>query len=631
MKKPFILPLLLLATTARAAEPKTEHIFPMFESLKIAFLTDIHVQPDLPSDKYIDDVIREVNESDCDFVLLGGDYVFTGYEADIRNVHKHLKKLAKPYFTVLGNHEVIRTDNGCTAFRKLFGYDRRLVFRAGNYKFVGFEAGPYNRATVAIVRDEDLKWLEEQFRSARSDEKIICVCHIPLNRAIANHREVTSLMKKYDVKAQICGHAHTTLMLNVDSLPCAMGRMLDLTDKKWGAGYNIIELKNDSIYLWQKRLDQSEPKLFRTAKQGFSPALLDRKKYQYNPLPEAELDYAETGAVLMKDFRPAVYAGAAVDDKAVYVGHSNGIFSAIDKTDGKELWRFDLGDALCATPVCVDGKVIIVSPTGTFYALDRNDGSIVWKLKAKGAVVGDPAVKDGMIYCSFGVGRFAKIDAAKGKTVWVADSGSKQMQCVPAVGEGRVVISTWENDVRCYDEKTGKQLWRWYCGNDRFDFAPGLIFPHIAHGKVFTYTVAKELAVLDLQSGEPIWRDDLGSCRKAAGISSDGETIYAETRKGDIVALRTDASQYSGVWTAKTKKIEVDRNACEMLSSRGVLYYAPSGGWIVAVRESDGHVLWERRFSQTEANSLRADENGDVWAVFLDGKLFRIPAADLKK
>lgn len=614
---------------ARAAEP--EHILPGFESLKIGFLTDIHVQPDLPSDRYIDEVIKEVNESDCDFVLLGGDLVFTGYDADIRNVYNHLKKLTKPWFGVLGNHEVIRTDNGCKTYGKLFGYDRRVVFRAGKYLFVGFEAGPYNRAATAIVRDEDIRWLEEQFRKARPDEKIICVCHIPLDKAIVNHREVTALMKKYDVKAQICGHAHTTLMLNVDSLPCAMGRMLDLTPKHYGVGYNIIELKDDSIYLWQKRLDQPAPKLFNKAKQGFSRELLDRKRYKYNPLPPFTPEYGAAGAELVRDFRPAVYAGAEVGGGAVYAGHSDGTVYAINTSDGSERWRFELGEALCAAPVRVGGKVILVSPAGVFYALDERSGEVVWKLKAKGAVVGDPTVKDGYIYCGFGVGWLAKIDPEKGKPVWVARCGEKQMQCLPAVSEGCVVVSTWENDVRCYDEKTGRQLWRWYCGNDRFDFAPGLIFPHIAAGKVFTYTVCKEMAVLDLKSGKLIWRDDAGSCRKSAGISADGSRVYAATRTGDILALRTDPAQYSAAWTAHTEKIKVDRNPCRITVSRGVLYLAATGGWIAAVRESDGKVLWEYRFSQSEANSLCADENGDIWAMFLDGKLFRIPAVDPSK
>ena len=609
--------------SASAEDPEIPHLVPDRESLKIAFMTDIHVQKGLPSDSLIRVAINEVNASDCDFVLLGGDYVYTGYDADIRNAYKHIKRIRKPWFAILGNHEVVRTDNACKTYRKLFGYDRRVVFRAGNYLFVGFDAGPYNRATTAIVRAEDLAWLEEQFRSARPGERIICVCHIPLDKAISNYREVTALMRKYGVKAQICGHAHTTLMLNVDSIPAAMGRKLDLTEKKYGAGYNIIELKDDSIYLWQKRLDQRAPRLFYKARQGFSPDVL---KFKTSPLPVTEKSFDQVGAEIVRDFHPAVYAGALVRNGKAYVGHSDGTLHAIDVSDGHDCWSYDMGDILCATPVWFEGRVITVSPTGVFTAFDAETGRIMWQLEAKGPVVGDPLVKDGMLYCGFGVGYFAKIDPEKGRPVWITRYGNLQMQCLPAVSEGHVVITTWENDVRCLDDLTGREQWRWYSGSDRFDFTPGLIFPRIARGKVFVQTINKEMAVLDAATGKLIWRDDMGSCRKPTGISSDASTVYTETRNADIMALNASRDYCAVKWTAKTDRINLDRNACEIITYNGVLYMAATGGWIAAISEKDGRVLWEHRFSDTECNNLTAD-GGYIWAMFLDGKLFRIPAA----
>ncbi len=597
------------------------HIAPDVKDIKIAFVTDAHLfHKGDNTEVEILPIIAEINSSDSHFVLLGGDNVSTGYDKDIRGAHKIYSKIRKPLFGVMGNHEVIRTDNGNRTHRELYGYDRHLVFRAGEYLFVGFEVGCYNRASAGIVRQEDLEWLEEQFRKARPGEKIICVAHVPLNYEIANHREVTALMRKYDVKAQICGHAHTTLMLNVDSIPCAMGRRVNMLSKSWGVGYNIIELKNDSIYLYQRRLDQPEPRLFAVEKQGFSPALLKRKSHPLKIEPET---YAEAGAELFKDLRPAVYAGALVRGGAAYVGHSNGTLYAFDTATGEERWRHDMGDILCAEPVWHDGKVIYVSPTGRFTALDAATGKVVWSTQAKGAVTGDPVVVDDMLYCSFGVGLFAKMKAATGEVVWTTRSGSLQMQCVPAVAAGKVVVSTWENDVRCYDAKSGKQLWRWDSGDDRFDFAPGLIFPQIVGDRVYV-SVNKQIVVLDLKKGNLLWRDEMFAYRKSMGLSSDGRNVLVQNRDADIISLRTDTNCLSFAWRAQTPKVQVDRNPTAIAVINGVVYKGAAGGWVIAVRESDGALLWEHKFTYVDINNICGDEQGNVWIMCLDGKLFKI-------
>ena len=623
MKRTLMLLSALVATLCVVAQEAkvVPHIVPGKKGVKIAFITDAHLfHNNDNSEVYMKQAIDEINKSDCDFVLLGGDNISTGYEEHIRAFHELFKEVKKPIFGVLGNHEVIRTDNGNQLYKQLTGYDRHMLFRAGDYLFVGFESGPYNRASTAIVRDEDLKWLEEQFKSARADEKVICVAHIQLTRHVANHREVTDLMKKYGVKAQICGHAHSTMMLNIDSLPCAMGRRFNMLSRKWGCGYNIIELKNDSIYLYQKRLDASQPKLFAQVKQGYSPELLKRRR---NPMPIVPNTYEEIGATLFKNLRPAVYAGALARGGAIYVGHSNGTMYAFDTATGAERWSYNMGDILCATPVWHDGKVIFVKPAGEFVALDAKTGKEVWKLQADGAVVGDPIVVGDMLYCGFGKGVLAKIDARSGSVVWRANTGPQQMQCIPAVGNGRVVVSTWANDLRCYNDKNGKEMWRWVQSDLWFDFAPGLILPQIANGKVYV-SINKELAVLGLKRGELLWRDNSEAYRKSAGKSSDGTRIYFQSRDADILAI--DASKFVPfvTWRTETPKVKVDRNPTEIVAINGVIYKGAVGGYIIAADERTGKLLWEHKFCDVEANNICADENGTVWATFLDGKIFKL-------
>ena len=197
------------------------------------------------------------------------------------------------------------------------------------------------------------------------------------------------------------------------------------------------------------------------------------------------------------------------------------------------------------------------------------------------------------------------------------------MQCVPAVGEGYVVVNTWNNDLICYKEKTGKQMWRWVQSDRWFDFTPGLILPQIANGKVFA-SINKELVALSLKKGKLLWRDTSEAYRKGAGLGSDGKTVYFQARNADILAIDATKKERTISWRAETPKVVKEHNPVPIALLNGVIYKGAKGGWIIAVDEKSGKLLWEHKFTDVEANNICADENGIVWAMFLDGKLFRL-------
>jgi len=191
------------------------------------------------------------------------------------------------------------------------------------------------------------------------------------------------------------------------------------------------------------------------------------------------------------------------------------------------------------------------------------------------------------------------------------------------VADGKVVVSTWENDVRCYDDKSGKQLWRWFSGDDKFDFAPGLIFPQIVGDRVYV-SINYQIVALDLKRGALIWRDEMSRYRKSMGKSSDGTMLFVQSPNSDIIQLRTDMDCFSPKWTATTPKSKKDRNPTLISSVNGVVYKGTMEGMVIAVRESDGVTLWEHKFSDADINNVCGDEQGNVWIQCLDGKLFKI-------
>ena len=239
----------LLLCSGVQARRAPRHVAPRAAELNFAFLTDVHVTPRGESDSLLRAAVAEINASAVDFVLVTGDLCNMGSDAELHCVHGILKRLRKPWFAVPGNHETTWSESACTTFGRLFGNDGRLAFRAGGYLFVGFTAGPYMKMADGSVRREDLQWVEEQMRAARPGERIVTFCHYPLTNDVTNRTAVTQLLRRYDVRFDLCGHYHTLRLCNFDSIPGLMGRSLIPKNRRQepAAGYNLVRVWGDSV------------------------------------------------------------------------------------------------------------------------------------------------------------------------------------------------------------------------------------------------------------------------------------------------------------------------------------------------------------------------------------------------
>ena len=149
-------------------------------------------------------------------------------------------------------------------------------------------------------------------------------------------------------------------------------------------------------------------------------------------------------------------------------------------------WYLDLpGEAsLEASPIEVDGLLYFTGSYATVYAVDAASGRLVWKFDPKtwehnptkmnygfGANRG-AAYAAGKIFFAALDGRLLALDAKTGKMIWSTETtdpkGGQTVTGAPRVFNGKVIIGNAGADsnqrgfVTAYDQKTGKQLWRFY-------------------------------------------------------------------------------------------------------------------------------------------------------------------------
>ena len=72
------------------------------DTLRVAFLTDIHVTPGNVQDSLFRVAVDEINASPCDIVIFGGDLTNLGSDAELEYVHGLISRLEKPWHAVPG-------------------------------------------------------------------------------------------------------------------------------------------------------------------------------------------------------------------------------------------------------------------------------------------------------------------------------------------------------------------------------------------------------------------------------------------------------------------------------------------------------------------------------------------------
>jgi quinohemoprotein ethanol dehydrogenase len=185
--------------------------------------------------------------------------------------------------------------------------------------------------------------------------------------------------------------------------------------------------------------------------------------------------------------------GAAAQDWPAHGGNSDetdfSSLTAINSANVGKLglaWSFEMpGEAsLEATPVAVGGTLYFTGSSATVYAVDGATGKLLWKFDPQTwkfnplklhfgfAANRGVAYADGRIFSAAEDGRLFALDARTGALIWTAETTDRNaphtITGAPRSFDGKVIIGNGGADfgvrgyVTAYDQKTGKQAWRFY-------------------------------------------------------------------------------------------------------------------------------------------------------------------------
>jgi len=232
----------------------------------------------------------------------------------------------------------------------------------------------------------------------------------------------------------------------------------------------------------------------------------DNKVYKVNP--------ADGSVVWSFTAGGKVSYGITFTTYSIYFLASDGYLYSVNKENGQEFWRYNIGTGYFSHPsVAHDGTVYVAA--GKLYAFNP-DGTIKWTFNGNGSLrYGASIDSDGTIYVVGG----NKLYAIKpdGTEKWLASTPDYYFgECV--IGSNGLMYIRERDFLTCIDQSNGRLVWYAFFSNVK-------TVPLVdSENRIYVGCSDGYLRVFDGFSGKLLWDIDLGdSVNTAPTLSSVGD------------------------------------------------------------------------------------------------------------
>ena len=257
-----------------------------------------------------------------------------------------------------------------------------------------------------------------------------------------------------------------------------------------------------------------------------------------------------------------VGSGLAVAGDRLIVASGFGFVSALDLTNGSQLWRTEMDAPMTGSPTIKDGRAYVSSNNNEVFALDLNSGRILWSDQAiseSARVLGSPssaAVED-IVITPYSSGEIIAYLAANGRRLWTEAlsrpgrftpiSSINDIASRPVIGGGLVFAANQSGVMAAIDGRTGNRVWVQPVGSTS---APALVGNYI-----FVAGTDGRIAAIQANSGDVFWVAELrryeNQNKKKGRISYTGPIIASNqvivvNSLGGLISLSPQTGEKTG-------------------------------------------------------------------------------------
>lgn len=240
-----------------------------------AYLPDLHIRPDSAVLEKFRRLSAELNKLRPDFVLTGGDMIYTAKNGDDKKatalfdlMDMELAKLQMPVYFTMGNHETvgITGESGIDSSNPMWGkrmYEKRYISRYYSFNYEGWkffildgirileETGNYTSGVDSV----QMEWIKDELNMTSGEVPLIISIHTPLinphamessdsNALSRNSETVLKLFKDHNLKMVLEGHTHMYMDLYFHGIHYISGGSTQYGTDPMDDGYILIKVKD---------------------------------------------------------------------------------------------------------------------------------------------------------------------------------------------------------------------------------------------------------------------------------------------------------------------------------------------------------------------------------------------------
>lgn len=244
-----------------------------------------------------------------------------------------------------------------------------------------------------------------------------------------------------------------------------------------------------------------------------------------------------------------------IDGDKLYALSADGTLVCLEIASGKQVWSENIVDkyrgevphwGISESPL-IDGEKVVVTPGGSgasVVALNKKDGKLIWKGGKDGAAYSSPIVVDsGSVrqYVTLTSEAALGVSAATGEVLWRYDKVSNRTANIatPIVAKDHIFVST-DYGTGCallkIAPKTGVASEVYFNREMKNHYSSSVLIDKHLYG--FSSQI---LTAMDLMSGEVAWRDR--SVGKGSVTYADGH-LYVYGERGGVALVEATPSGY---------------------------------------------------------------------------------------
>ncbi len=320
------------------------------------------------------------------------------------------------------------------------------------------------------------------------------------------------------------------------------------------------------------------------------PAALE----EFKPTYTAKIDWSSNAGKTEKyDYTPAQ------DSNAVYASNAAGELLKLDASNGRQVWRINVGEPVSGGVGIGAGIVLVGTKKGNVAAYDAA-GKPLWKAKVSSEILSVPRYFDGMAIVRTGDNHIFGLDAVDGNRKWVYERISPALTLRSSVGivvdGGAVYAGFAGGKMVAIRADNGKLLWEATVAQPKGvteieRIADITSLPVVAGPVVYAVAYQGRIAAVDRTNGHVIWNRDISSY---SGLSLEDAKLFVTHTLGSVYSL--DYETGKTFWRQGA------------LTNRRLTAPLPMGS-VIAVGDLEGYVHFLTRDEGAFAARIKLDSN----------------------